>query len=492
MAIVLQPSLFSWADLEARSDLDRLGLALENLPDQQIVRYLEVMRGNGRDDFPVAPMWNALLAGVVFQHVSIESLCRELSRNPALLERCGFDPLPRQRKPAPRIEADARGQANVVYLPSALAETAAPKPHNFSRFLRNVIELEECLGLISGLLRPLREALMELLPDFGKHQGYDGKGIDSHSTGQRDRATGQTSDPDADWGKHETHGVDANGKAWSKIKSWFGYSVHLIADTHYELPLAFEVAPASHGESPMLRRMIRELFAETPELAERGATFSADRGLDCAETKAMLWDDYAIRPLIDIRRMWRAEKEEPGYDPKQPITRPLFPDRVDTIVHTEQGSVHCICPKTGIQRDLAFHGFEADRDTLKYRCPAAVYGLECQGREQCHQAGGVQPRDYGRIIRIPLAEHDRRIFTPTPHGSPSWQRGYNRRSALERINNRIDHSFCFEDHYIRGKVKMTVRVGLALAVMLAMAVGHVKAGRLDQVRSLVRSIPATG
>ena len=190
--------------------------------------------------------------------------------------------------------------------------------------------------------------------------------------------------------------------------------------------------------------------------------------------------------------MWREEKQEPGYDPSQPITRPLFPERADTIVYTERGSVHCVCPQTGTLRDLAFQGFEADRDTLKYRCPAATYGLECQGQARCHQAGGVQPGDYGRIVRIPLAEHNRRIFTPTPHGSPSWQRGYNRRSALERINNRIDHGFGFEDHYIRGQLKMTVHVGLALAVMLAMALGHVRAGRIEQVRSLVRAIPATG
>jgi len=36
---------------------------------------------------------------------------------------------------------------------------------------------------------------------------------------------------------------------------------------------------------------------------------------------------------------------------------------------------------------------------------------------------------------------------------PSWQRGYARRSALERINNRIDNSFCFEKHFIRVRPK---------------------------------------
>jgi hypothetical protein len=60
---------------------------------------------------------------------------------------------------------------------------------------------------------------------------------------------------------------------------------------------------------------------------------------------------------------------------------------VDTIVYTEKGTVHCICPVTGEQRDLAFQGFEADRDTLKYRCPAVAYGLECAGKALCRQAG---------------------------------------------------------------------------------------------------------
>ena len=206
----------------------------------------------------------------------------------------------------------------------------------------------------------------------------------------------------------------------------------------------------------------------------------------------MLWDDYRIRPLIDTRELWREEKQAPDYDPSKPITRSLDPERADTIVHTEKGTVHCLCPVTGEQRDLAFQGFEADRDSLKCRCPAAAYGFKCQGQTQCHQAGEVNPGDYGRIVRINITEQDRRIFVPTPYDSPSWRRGYHRRSALERINNRIDHSFGFENHFIRGQAKRQTRVGLALAVMMAMALGHVKAGRTQQMRSLVRPISATG
>jgi hypothetical protein len=490
----IEPSLFGWQDIEARSDLERLSLVRDHLPDARLVQYLEVMRGQGRDDYPVAAMWNAVLAGVVFQHPSIEALIRELGRNPALLQACGFAVLPIQKKPLAHLVRDpVTGQMTVVYAPLQEARYAVPDSWNFSRFLANVIELEETLGMVTGMIATLREQLMEVLPEFGRHLGYDGKAIDSHSTGRVNRTTGETSDPDADWGKHETGGVEARtGKPWKKITRWFGYGVHSIADTQYEIPVAMHLTPASHAEQIQLRVMLEETFAETPELAERCRDFSADRGLDSAETKTLLWDSYGIRPLIDTRELWREEKRHPDYDPSKPITRPLFPDRVDTIVHTEKGRVHCICPHTGEQRDLAFQGFEADRNALKYRCPAAAYGLDCQGRERCHRAGGVTPGEYGRIVRIGLADHDRRIFVPTPYGSPSWERGYNRRSALERINNRIDNSFGFERHFIRGLAKMQTRVGLALAVMMAMALGHVKEGRLGQMRSLVQPIPATG
>ena len=228
-------------------------------------------------------------------------------------------------------------------------------------------------------------------------------------------------------------------------------------------------------------------------MVDRCDDFSADCGLDNAPQKKQLWDKWTIRPLIDTRLMWKAEKEEPGYDPERPITRPLFPERADVIVHDERGRVSCICPETGELRAMAFQGFEAERGacgTIKYRCPATAFGFNCVGSKACHRAGGVKPGEYGRIVRVDLDNHDRRIFTPTPWGSPSWRRGYNRRSAMERINSRLDNSFNFETHYyIRGLAKMKTRVGLALAVMMALALGQVRAGHAGRMRSLVGAVP---
>jgi hypothetical protein len=95
MASISQSSLFHWDQIDASDDLQRLRYVMEALPDEALMRLLEARRGRGRDDYPVRPMWNSVIAGIVFQHVSIESLRRELQRNASLRQLCGFDPFGR-------------------------------------------------------------------------------------------------------------------------------------------------------------------------------------------------------------------------------------------------------------------------------------------------------------------------------------------------------------------------------------------------------------
>ncbi len=51
---------------------------------------------------------------------------------------------------------------------------------------------------------------------------------------------------------------------------------------------------------------------------------------------------------------------------------------------------------------MAFYGFEADRNALKYRCPEAVYGFKCK---QCTAFGNVNS---GSSRLVPL-------YTYTPN-----------------------------------------------------------------------------
>lgn len=78
------------------------------------------------------------------------------------------------------------------------------------------------------------------------------------------------------------------------------------------------------------------------------------------------------------------------------------------------------------------------------------------------------------------------MFVPVARSSYKWQRLYNGRTAVERVNSRIDNSFGFENHYIRGRAKMTLRVGLALVVMLSIALARIKRDQKEDIRSLIK------
>ena len=66
-------------------------------------------------------------------------------------------------------------------------------------------------------------------------------------------------------------------------------------------------------------------------------------------------------------------------------------------------------------------------------------------------------------------------------------KGRDDRTAVERVNSRIDLSFGFEQHYIRGEAKMRTRCGLALCIMLAMAYGRIMENQKELSRSLVKA-----
>lgn len=455
MALLPQRTLFSWTGIEASSDLDRLRLVTSAMPDEPLMERLEKRRGKGRDDYPIRPTWNALVAGIVFQHASAASLLRELRRNAELRAFCGFDV--------------CKGAA------------AIPSEDAFGRFLETVIEVQEHL---QQMFDSLVASLAEKIPDLGTRLAHDSKAIPSFGRPVRDdkkrEEEDRRRDVDADWGTKTYRGKDKDGKGWEKVKHWFGYKLHLLVDSVYEMPLGFELTEASRGDSPELLPRMRDLEQRHPEVAERCQELAADKAYDSTENNENLYDVHSIKPIIDIRGLWKDGEE----------TRPLIEGTADVFVYDEMGGVFCVCPTTGEQRPLAFQGFDGSRMALKYRCPAAAYGLDCRGRERCEAVADVG--SFGRTVRIPL-DKDRRIFTPVARGTPQWDRAYDRRSAVERVNSRIDNVLGFERHTIRGRKKMKARITLALVVMLAMALGRILANQAAQMRSMVApAVKATG
>ena len=130
-------------------------------------------------------------------------------------------------------------------------------------------------------------------------------------------------------------------------------------------------------------------------------------------------------------------------------------------------------------RPMVYWGYEVQRDSQKWRCPAAIHGPRCRGRECCGAGSG-----YGRIVRV-ARSFDPRTFTAVARRSLKFERLYRKRTAVERVNARLDTSYGFERHFIRGQKKMRMRCSLALVVMLAMALGRVRQKKPQKLRSLV-------
>ena len=401
-------------------------LAMENLPYEELLQKLQAQRGRGRDDYPVRAMWNSLVAMVVFEHPSVQSLRRELKRNGQLRWICGFK------------------------------SSEVPSSSAYSRFIKK-LEINE--GYIRGIFEQLVKFMAEEVEGFGQRLAVDGKAVQSHARPTcKDKEPDGRRDTDADYGVKNYHCSDGS----IDREYWYGYQLSLVADTQYELPVAYSVTEASRSEL----KEAEELVEENPDIFERCRVLTADRGYDSGPFIEKLWEENGIKSVIDIRNFWRDSEDD---------TRLLggWPN----VVYNYRGEVFCYCPKSGQKREMSFGGFEKDRETLKYRCPSWQYeSVQCAGCEECPVKS---------CLRIPLSE-DRRIFTPLARSSYRWDTLYEERTAVERLNSRLGVSFGFERHFVRGLQKMKVKVGLALSVMLSMAVGRVRQNKEGLMRSLVQ------
>ncbi|MDD5708668.1 MAG: transposase [Kiritimatiellae bacterium] len=437
MATIPQKQIFCWEEIESLGDLERLLLVIRHLPDEALMAALEWERGKGRNDYPVRAVWNSILAGVVYQHGSIESLRRELLRNGQLRQVCGFNVL--------------RG------------ESAVPPSWVYTRFLKRLLAHRESIEV---MFDALVGAVGEALPGFGKVLAVDGKAIRTHAGPPAKDAKAKPPDgrrdTEADFGAKRKKTIGKDGTLYERVTYWFGYKLHLVVDATYDLPVAREVTKASCAEQPEAHQMIKKLAKRHGKLLETCEMLTADKGYDDTKLLKRLWDKHEIRPVIPIRDDW----------PKDEPTRRV--SHLRHVVYNQEGEVFC-WPRQGAPRRMAFGGFEEAREALKYRCPARQYGTACQDKGRCPSC-----------VRIPLREN-RRVFLPLARSTYRWERAYKKRSAAERVNSRLDVSFGFENHFIRGMAKMRLRVDLALIVMLAMALGRTKEKQREKLRSLVQA-----
>ena len=153
--------LFKWNKINAASDLYRLKLVLEALPDEKLMRTLERERKGERDDYPVQAMWNSLLAGLIYGHAGIESLRCEL------LEVCRFDPV--------------------------LGAASVPASWVYTQFVKKLVRH---LELAERIFDEQVGELAERVPDLGRCLATDFRCVWTYARGRKDPS--ESADPVAD------------------------------------------------------------------------------------------------------------------------------------------------------------------------------------------------------------------------------------------------------------------------------------------------------
>jgi hypothetical protein len=450
--------LFAWEKLPDSPDLISLRFLLESLPDAPLLAALRAHRGKGRNDYPMHVLWRVHLSRYLLRHASMEACLADLGRNPALRRVIGIE--------------DAQG---------------VPEAWNMSRFLE-VLGQPNHLALMQEMFRQMTRRLGGAVSDLGQNLAGDSAALSARKSIESTApAAGKGGDPVLDLPKSSAPGSskgrvvslpvlgvpdadaapqlpqpaggrkeykDETGKV-VKTYEWFGFKFHLLVDVKHEVVVAWHVTSAAgegSGDSSVIPLLLDEAKQVLPE--GRIKTLAYDKAADDQKTHEVLAKEH-IKPLIQIRELWKEEPERmlPGHDGNS------------NVVHDEAGTIFChdkVSP-IPVKHKMSYMGYEKDRGTLKYRCPARHEGFQCPSDQRCNGDSS-----YGKTVRV-NCNIDLRRFPPIPRATIEFERRYKGRTAVERINARLKVYWGADDGNVTGAARFHAHMATILLVHSAMA-----------------------
>jgi len=450
LRIATTDPLFAWEKLPDSPDLIGLRFLLDMLPDAALLAALRLHRGKGRNDYPMHVLWRVHVSRYLLRHPTMEACLAELGRNPALRRVVGIE--------------DGQG---------------VPEAWNMSRFL-DVLGRPEHLAVMERMFEGLVTRLAEAVPDLGQHLAGDSAALSARKSVERAKAgeTREAADglplaPDSipacgavkaqeepdDSGLPQPAGgkkeyKDETGKV-VKTYEWFGYKFHLMVDVKHEVIVALKITSAAGegtGDSSVLPTLLEKARQVLPE--GRVKTVAYDKAADDEKTHELL-NKNKVRPLIQIRTMWKGEPERmlPGHDGNS------------NVVHDEEGTLYCYDKVSAVpvKRKMSFVGYEKSRGTLKYRCPARHEGFTCPSDKKCNGTSC-----YGKTVRV-KCETDLRRFPPIPRATLEFERRYKGRTAIERVNARTKVFWGADDGNVTGAARFHAHLMTIMLVHIAMA-----------------------
>jgi hypothetical protein len=300
-------------------------------------------------------------------------------------------------------------------------------------FTRTLVrELEEMGEIFNNQV----SELFELIPGFGRNKAGDGKYLDSYAKGkpkEGQTSTDNRTENDAQWSVKEYHYTDSKGKKQTKKESHYGFKTHIVCDVDTELPMGYSVTAANADEKKEMMKLLENPLLSKGAVQETGGCMLLDRGYDSLEMiKAV--KSKGMLPIVDIRNCWKDGEETKQYK--------------DTdIVYNYKGDVFYTDEK-GEKHKMKYEGYDKQKKCLRYSYKGKIYKI--------------------------YISYDERIFLPIARDSKKFKKLYKGRTAVERLNGRLDRDYMFEVHTIRGLEKMTLMVSLSLIIMNGMAIGKLK------------------
>lgn len=440
MRITMAKPLFAWDALEDSPSLGTLRRLLELLPDGKLLASLHVARGKGRDDYPVSVLWGVVVLSIACRHPDMEACLAELRRNDGLRRLIGIE-----------------------------SEDRVPHGWNMSRFLA-VLGEEPHFTFLQEVFNDLIRRLGEAVPDLGRHAAGDATQLSARASSEKLAAQEVAAGlPQPSGGRKEY--TDDEGRV-TRVLEWFGYKLHLVVDVKHEVSLSYTITDTKAGDGEILPAVLATAQANLPE--ERIETLAYDKAADTNEVHEVL-SQAKIKPVIQNRALWKDEHERllPGHDGNS------------NIVYDESGTVHCYDRVSSpmVRHPMSYIGYEPDRETLKYRCPAKHEGWECPMSSFCNAH-----TEYGKTVRV-NREIDLRRFPALPRATKKFERLYKGRTAVERINARLKIFWGIDDGNLKGARRFHAWVGAVMAVHAGFATLLASAPRYEGTLGKVRLSP---
>ncbi len=249
--------------------VERLAAIFDSLPDDELLAQLRGPKRRGRPGYNPEVLWRAFVTYYALGLESVAALVRLLRDNPFIADACGI-------------------------------HDEMPSQPTLSRFGTKLSKRRASFE-VKKVFRKLTLALYDALPDFGKSVAIDSTDLKGWSNGGKKGKTqpsltkrhpakpGKVSDPDAGWCvKTNTEG--------NKKYVW-GYKVHILCDTTYELPMALDVSPGNlhdlKAATPLLRQARTTLSAFHPQYVMCDAAYSSDK------LRHHIKRQYRAQPVID-------------------------------------------------------------------------------------------------------------------------------------------------------------------------------------------------